>query len=190
MKTILRKPIGTMLLLSILTLGACNSQPKQNKTNNASNKVNTTIDIQTAAFTGNLEEIKKHIKAGTDLNSVEPLGGSTPLMAATTFGHTEVAIELIKAGADLDKKNNEGSTALHSAAFFCRTEIVKVLLEHGANKDIINKGGSTAAQSVAGDFANVKGIYDFFGTQLGTLGLKLDYEFIKNERPVIAELLK
>ncbi|WP_075591439.1 ankyrin repeat domain-containing protein [Labilibacter marinus] len=190
MKTILKKRISAMLLLSLIAFGSCNSQAKENKAAANSSKTEITTDIHTAAYLGNLDEIKKHLKAGTDLNSTEPMGGSTPLISATVFGHNEVAIELIKAGADVNVQNKEGSTALHSAAFFCRTEIVKALLQHGAKKDIINKGGSTAAQSVADDFEKVKGIYDFFGTQLGTLGLQLDYDFIKNERPIIAELLK
>ena len=40
------------------------------------------VDIWTAAAQGNLEAIKQHVSAGTDLNAKEPGGGSTPLIMA------------------------------------------------------------------------------------------------------------
>jgi ankyrin repeat protein len=138
---------------------------------------------------GNLEAIRQHIEAGSDLNEKEPMGGSSPMITAITFGKTEVALALIAAGADVNFKNNEGSTPLHTAAFFCRTEIVKALLDKGADKNIRNNAGSTALESVAGSFENVKPIYDYLMTAYGPLGLELDYEKIKTTRPVIAGML-
>ena len=75
-----------------------------------------TVDIWTAAAQGNLEAIKRHVSAGTDLNAKEPTGGSTPLIVAALFGQTEAAGLLIEKGANVNVKNNEGSTALHTAA--------------------------------------------------------------------------
>ena len=147
------------------------------------------IGLHEAAITGNLEVIKQHISAGSDLNEKEPSGGSSPLITAITFGKTDVALLLIESGADVNYTNNEGSTPLHTAAFFCRTEIVKALLESGADRNIRNNAGSTSFESVIVPFEAVKGIYDYFGQAFGPLGMELDYEFIKSERSVIADLL-
>ncbi|MCP4310410.1 MAG: ankyrin repeat domain-containing protein [Bacteroidetes bacterium] len=147
-------------------------------------------DIHTATFLGDLDAIRQHIAAGSDLNEREPSMNSTPLIAAAVFGKTEVAKELIEAGADVDIQNNQGSTALHSAAFLCRTEIVKMLLENDADKDIKNIFGSTALESVEGPFNEVKLIYDEFSRNLGPMGFKLDYEQVEASRPVIAEMLR
>ncbi|MCW3785426.1 ankyrin repeat domain-containing protein [Plebeiibacterium sediminum] len=148
------------------------------------------IDLNTAAYMGNLAAVQQHIKAGTNLNTKEPLGGSTPLLTACVFGKTEIAKALINAGADLDMVNNDGSTPLHVAAFFCHTEIVQSLIANGANINALNGQGATALQSVAGPFSEVKPVYDFLLQQLGSLGLKLDYEQIEATRPVIAQMLQ
>lgn len=48
----------------------------------------------------------------------------------------------------------------------------------------------TVPISVSVPFEVVKGVYDYFGTTLSPLGLKLDYEQIKKTRPKIAEMLR
>ena len=148
------------------------------------------MDLPTATFLGDLNAVKQHIAAGSDLNVREPAVGSSPLITAAVFGKTEVALALIEGGADLNLKNNEGSTALHSAAFLCRTEIVESLLKNGADKSLRNNAGATAYESVAGSYDDVKFIYDIFSKDLGPLGLKLDYDQIEETRPIIAKMLE
>jgi CubicO group peptidase (beta-lactamase class C family) len=147
------------------------------------------VSLHLAALQGNIEAIRQHIEAGSDLNERDAYG-STPLIVAAAFGKTEVARALIEAGADLNVTNNDGATALHTAAFLCRTEIVKALLDKGANKYLRDNFGNTASESVAAPFDDVKGIYDSFGQALGPLGLELDYEQIRTTRPQIAEMLR
>lgn len=147
------------------------------------------VDLHTAVATGNLEAIQQHIKAGSDLNAKD-MYGSTPLIIATVFDKTEVALALIEAGADLNITNNDGSTPLITAAFLCRTEIVKALLDKGADKNVKNNAGRTALDAVSRPFDDVKTIYDDFGAAMAPLGLKLDYERIQATRPVIAEMLR
>ena len=97
---------------------------------------------------------------------------------------------LIEAGADLDQQNNDGSTALLTAAFFCRTEIVEALLAAGADRSIPNYAGSTALDVVTVPFEALEPTYDFLGSVLAPYGLKLDYDRIKQTRPVIADMLR
>ena len=148
------------------------------------------IDMQTAIVSGNLEAMRQHIEAGTDIDMIDPTSGSTPLITAATFGRTKIAKALIDANADLDIKNSEGSTALHAAAFFCRVEIVQMLIDAGANKSIRNNHRATPRESVVGPFAEMKPIYELILQQLEPLGLKLDMKEIEMTRPVIAMMLQ
>lgn len=147
------------------------------------------VGLHLAALQGNIEAMRQHIAAGSDLNARDAYG-STPLIVAATFGRTEIAQALIGAGVQLDVRNNDGATALHAAALLCRTEIVGALLDNGANKDLRDNFGKTPLESVADPFDDVKGVYDAIGQALGPLGLALDYDLIRLTRPRIAEILR
>jgi len=173
----------------ILLLASCNSASDSEK--NVTQKVEAPeVDIHTAVVTGNKDALKQHIAAGTNLNEKDPFGGSSPLISAAVFGKTEEAKILLDAGADINFQNNDGSTALLSAAFFCRPEIVRMLLDAGADKNITNKFGATPHQTVVGSFEESKNTYDMIGKVLEPMGMKLDYVYIEQTRPVIAEMLK
>ena len=147
-----------------------------------------TVDIWTAAGTGNTKELERHLAARTDLNVKEPSGGGTPLMRAAFAGHVEAAALLIKSGAQVDAQNNEGSTALLMAAFFGHPEMVKLLLEKGADVKLKNNKGEAALDTVAGAWSpQLEGVYRFIG---GLLKVQLDLERIKSARPQIAALLR
>jgi hypothetical protein len=148
------------------------------------------VDLHTAAVLGDVEAVQLHIKSGSDLNVKEPTRGSTPLISATLFGKTDVALALIRGGADINYQNNEGSSALHTAAFACRTEIVKALLKKGADKTLKNYAGRTALETVSVPFKEIQPVYDALGDALAPLGFAFDYERIKAERPIIAEMLE
>lgn len=148
------------------------------------------IDIHTAVVTDDMETLKQHIAAGSDINKKDPMGGSSPLISASLFGKTEMAKALIDAGAGIDLTNNEGSTALHTAAFFCRAEIVQMLLDKGADKTVKNNYKSTAYESVIVPFKDIKSTYQMMEQMLTPMGLKVDYDYLEKTRPVIAEMLK
>lgn len=177
-----------VIIISVLALPACGQNKQSNKV--SAKEIAPAIDIHTAVMKGDITAIKQHIAAKSDLNEKEKFGGSTPLISATLFGKTEIAKLLIDAGAMLNIQNNEGSTALITAAFFCRPEIVKMLLAKEADKAIKNKFGNTALETVSASFQDAKPIYDMLGSSLAPLGLKLDYEYLKKTRPVIAAMLK
>ena len=192
-----RRVINTLMVIAmILTISACGSkQEKSSSGDEGAQASQTTVkapnmDIHAATLLGDMEAIKQHIAAGSDLNDKEPAVGSTPLISAAFFGKTEIAKVLIEAGADINLQNNEGSTALHSAAFVCRMEIVEMLLANGADKELLNNYGSTALQSVSAPFADVKVFYDQMSKDLGPLGFKLDYAYVEATRPKIAALLQ
>ena len=173
------------LLMVTLWLPACTQ-----KQENSGQAQAPAVDLQTAVVTGNLEVVQQHIAAGTNLNQKDPMTSSTPLITAMVFGHQAIAKALIAAGADLSVQNNDGSTALHTAAFFCRVEMVQMLLDAKADKTIRNQYGATPRETVLGDFAEVKPVYDMMLQQLAPMGLTLNYEEMQKARPVIALMLQ
>lgn len=184
MKT-LSTPI--FLLIVIFIVAACTAKET---TKNESSVKAPDVDLHTAVITENMEAVKQHIAAGSDLNIPDPFGGSSPLISAAVFGKPEMAKVLIEAGVDLNFQNTDGSTALHTAAFFCRPEIVQLLLEKNVDRTIKNKYGATAYDNVVGPFEQMKDAYDMMANVLGPMGLKLDYAYIDKTRPEIAEMLK
>lgn len=184
----------SILFIALVLITACTSKESSAQKGASDSKSATVkappVDIHTAVVTDNLDALKQHIAAGSNLNEKDPFGGSSPLISASLFGKTEAAKLLISAGADINFQNKDGSTALHTAAFFCRPEIVKMLLNKSADKNIKNSFGSTAYQSVAGPFSEVKSIYDMVTQALGPMGLKLDYAYVEKTRPEIAAMLK
>ncbi len=145
-------------------------------------------DIWRAAATGNIEAIKLHLEAGTDVNAKEPPGGGTPLIVAAIFGQVESAELLIEKGASINARSSDGATALHGAAFFCHTEIVKLLLDRGAEVNAKNIRGETPLDAVAGQWSpDLEGIYKWLAE---LWKLQLDLERLKVTRPKIVALLR
>ena len=163
---------------------------KNSAANSTEKPVSPKTDIHTAVLKNDIETVKQHIAAKSDLNEKESFGGSTPLISASLFGRTEIAKLLIDAGAHLNVQNNDGSTALITASFFCRDEIVKMLLAKKADKSIKNKYGQTAYEILIPSFEEAKPVYDMLGSALAPMGLVLDYAHIKKTRPVILGMLK
>ncbi len=175
----------SMILISLYACGDPGSKEKKNVQAEA-----PAMDLLSATLLGDLKTVKQHIDYGTDLDLKDTIMGSSALMTATVFDRRDIAIALINAGADINITNKEGSTALITASFLCRKEILNILLENGADKSIRNIYGSNAYQSVEAPFEAVRFIYDQFGKDLGPLGLKLDYDYLEETRPVIADMLK
>jgi ankyrin repeat protein len=181
-----------VFLIAIIFLSSCSDRKASAQKGNApaSTSKAPSVDIHTAVVSGNVEAIKQHVAAGSNINEKDPFGGSSPLISASLFGKTDIAKILIDAGADINVQNNDGSTALHTAAFFCRPEIVKMLLAKNANKTIKNKYNATPYESMAGSFKDVKPTYEMLEKMLSPMGLKLDYAYIEKTRPEISAMVK
>ena len=100
------------------------------------------ISIHDAAYKGNIEVVKQHLAAGTDVNAKDK-GGRTPLHFATGSDHKKIVELLIDAGADVNAKNNVRRTPLHVAAVFGEKEIVELLIAKGADVNAKYKDGET-----------------------------------------------
>jgi ankyrin repeat protein len=178
----------------LLLTSACAESGKSTTTSNSKEAKTAadkpSINIHVAVLSGNLEVVKQHIEAGTDINKKDEMSGSTPLISAASFDKPKIAKVLIDANADLSLKNNDGSTALHSAAFFGRIEIVQLLIDANADKTIRNNFDATPRETVIGDFAEMKPIYEMLKQQLEPFGLVLEMSELEKSRPIIAMMLQ
>ncbi|MDP6747726.1 MAG: CotH kinase family protein [Candidatus Poribacteria bacterium] len=150
--------------------------------------------IHEAVVAGNLEVIKQHVDAKTDLNQKDPSPEgkkASALHLAAIFGQLEIAEALIKAGADPNQRDKDGSTTVHAAAFFGHDKILLALLNAGAHPNQRDNTGATALNSVLAPWDTVKGIYDFVDVLIfKPLGKPLDISRIKSTRPMIVKILK
>jgi ankyrin repeat protein len=104
------------------------------------------------ATEGNLEEVKRAIELGIDINTIGSQGYNA-LMAAAYYGHISVLEVLLAAGANpnlfSDSKDGWGkdmtALAIASKSFFAsnRHEVVKVLVAGGADVNQPCAGGKT-----------------------------------------------
>ncbi|MBC2845085.1 ankyrin repeat domain-containing protein [Winogradskyella flava] len=186
------KFLVTIICVMAISFTSCSQKREAKNTTGVANEniAKPSIDIHGAVVTGNLEAVKRHIEAGTDINQKEAMSGSTPLMSAATFDKPEVAKVLINANADLSIKNNDGGTALHTAAFFGRIEIVQLLIDAKADKTVRNNFGATAREIVMVDYDQMKPIYEMLIQQLQPMGFTLDLNELEKARPVVAMMLQ
>ena len=93
--------------------------------------------LHNAAQAGNLAEVKRLLNAGANINSKaigENRNEATPLIVAALNGKLNVVRELLKRGAKVNIKSNQGkATALHEASGAGHLNIVKELLAHKAS---------------------------------------------------------
>ena len=122
-------------IAAVLLVGCGESQPPEPTTVKTPD-----ISIHEAVAEGNIESVKQHLAAGTDVNAKDK-GGGTPLHIATISDHTEAAELLIAESADVNAKTTSGYTPLHYAAGNSHKGIVELLIEKGAVVDAMIEGG-------------------------------------------------
>ncbi len=82
-------------------------------------------------WTEHLGMIKVLLDAGADVNQIHTEHHFTPLIVSAYNGHTEIARELIRRGADVNF-TDKGGSAIENATYGGHLELVKVLVEAGA----------------------------------------------------------
>ena len=85
------------------------------------------LSIYDATEDGNIEVVKQHLAAGTDVNSKDK-DGWTPLHEAAYEGHKQIVKLLVTKGADVNANDDDGETPLDVAA---KPEIADLLRKHG-----------------------------------------------------------
>lgn len=138
---------SSIFLIILFTLAAC--ADKEN-VQEIKPKVETPkIDLHSAVVAGNLDVIRRHIKAETDIDVLEPSRSSTPLITSAVMGNEEAAKLLIEAGAAVNYQNTDGSTALHTALVFGKNNVANLLIASGADINIQNNDGASPLHTAA-----------------------------------------
>ena len=125
------------IVAAVLVVGCGESQPPKPPTAKAPD-----ISIHDAAESGNIEGVKQHIAAGTDVNAKD-IFGCTPLHFAAENGRKEIVERLIAVGAEVNAERDDGCTPLHFAAANDRKEVSEMLIAAGADVNAKTKYGST-----------------------------------------------
>ena len=125
--------------------------------------------IHEAVYNGNVEAVKQHIAAGTDLNlelEKEYGGkGQTPLHLAVRSRNKDVVMLIIENGADINHKikyNSElyGNTPLDSVSFFNNNDMYEMLKKLGG------KHGTIHGASAGGDIRAVQTFLEVDGADI------------------------
>ncbi|XP_048251563.1 protein HOS4-like isoform X1 [Haliotis rufescens] len=102
-------------------------------------------DLHGASIAGNLEEVKRILSLGADVNCRWGWG-QTPVMWAARWGHRDVVELLVSEGADVSLVNRYGRNTLHWACSGGHLETVKYVLSlHVVDIDARDNYGQTAA---------------------------------------------
>jgi uncharacterized protein len=110
------------LLITALALGGCGGPPAPS------------ISLYRAIQVGDLDQIKRHIHWGTDLNQPDA-NGDLPLHVAARAGQVSIARELASNGAHLEARDRAGQTPMDLALAHGKTKVAELLLDYGASLD-------------------------------------------------------
>jgi ankyrin repeat protein len=105
-------------------------RPKKNISRNISS---TNIELLMALYTGNVNELDKHIKAGAQLKNVSNYTWQKhpAICVAAHFGHTSIVEYIVKKHSDrIYSISRTEQTALHCAAQQGHAAVLEILLPH------------------------------------------------------------
>jgi ankyrin repeat protein len=108
-----------LVALGALLVAGC-SEPSQ-----------PTINLYRAIQVGDLDQIKRHLYWGTDINTPD-LDGEMPLHVAAARNRVVIARQLLDHGAAIDAVNAAGETALYVALKYGKTQVAELLVSRGA----------------------------------------------------------
>ena len=129
--------------------------------------------LLTAARRGDVDEAKKALAAGANVNAQDSLSGDTALMRAAGFNHAAVARALLEAGAKPDVRRQNNTTALHDAAAEGHAEVVTLLVNARATVDARGGEGDQTPLARAVDNARADAVRELLaaGASIKTIVL-------------------
>jgi ankyrin repeat protein len=105
-----------------------------------------------AITSGDLETVKRLLRAGVDVNARDRYG-QTGLMLAAHHGQAEIVEELVTAGADLNVTAKYNLTALMLAIIAGHVKIARLLARAGADLTVRGSGAPGFSGKTAYDLA-------------------------------------
>lgn len=101
-------------------------------------------EVIKAAKKGDAALLAELLEKGANVNAQDSKHQSTALMWAAHEGHTDAMKVLIKNGADIDAKRENGDTALWFTAQKGQLDAMKILAAKGADLNVIGRNGLSA----------------------------------------------
>lgn len=127
--------VKTSVMRSLVDAGANLDAPDQYRGNSL---------LMTAAFFGDLLNIKILLELGANVNYANHLDGTTALYSATRNGNPEVIRVLCNAGADVNHIDSRGDTVILKAAQNGNQGAIRALVRCGADVNHADQEGRTA----------------------------------------------
>ena len=122
------KSLLVSIVAAVVLVGCATTQSPEPPTVEAPD-----ISIHEAAAKGNIEAVKQHLAAGTDVNAKNG-ERCAPLHLAAGEGHKDIAELLVTKGADVSAKDEEGETPLDWAILLNQSETANLLRKHASKR--------------------------------------------------------
>ena len=130
-----------------------------------------------AASNGEADKVRS-ILSGTARSHVDvnlaDAEGTPPLIYASCFGHEEVVLTLLDAGADVNSQDKNQWSSLMWAMTNRHKAIAKLLLDHGADPDVKSSSGRTAFDFLAPNSEMSEYLHES-GYDIGNAGVTDDW---------------
>ena len=130
-----------------------------------------------AASNGDAQRVSRLVRgAASDLVDFDAVDteGTPPLVYASCFGHKDVVLALLNAGATVDNQDRNQWTALMWAMTNRHKDIAKILLDHGASTDVKSSSGRTALDFVPPN-SEMSDFLQHSGYSIGNAGVVDDF---------------
>ncbi|XP_022939042.1 potassium channel SKOR-like [Cucurbita moschata] len=113
------------------------------------------LKVNSAAYHGDLYQLKGLVRAGADPNKTD-YDGRSPLHLAASRGFDDIVVFLIQEGVDIDLTDNFGNTPLMEAIKNGNDHVAELLSKEGASLKVENAGSFLCAAVSRGDADLIK----------------------------------
>ncbi|KAF2295542.1 hypothetical protein GH714_033164 [Hevea brasiliensis] len=145
---------GRRILNNILEGKECSLQDKQLESDISfhigKQEAELAFRVNSAAYHGDLYELKGFVRAGADLNKTD-YDGRSPLHLAASRGYEDITLLLIQEGVDINVKDKFGNTPLLEAIKYGHEHVASLLVKEGAGLSLDDPGSFLCSIIAKGD---------------------------------------